>query len=205
MKTASWFTALPDDHIRIGISRGALRRMTAGYRLYKTLAPGPWFNSVGIDEYYSRYRTEILGPLHPHKVRDDLDRLAAGRIPVLLCYERPGGADWCHRAMATEWLAEALGAAIPEFGYETLSQGEHPLMPPQLRRDIALADIPDVTPYVGRCATIDGEVHIVIGSDPKKPGMAIVAASRPGELAFTDRARQFSTGIDTLRRHFAEV
>ena len=205
MKTASWFTSLPDDHIRIGISRGAPRRMTAGYRRYKTLAPGPWFDSAGIDEYYSRYRTEILGPLDPHKVRDDLDRLAAGRIPVLLCYERPGGADWCHRAMAAEWLAEALGTAIPEFGYETLSQGEHPLMPPQLRRDIALADIPDVTPFIGRSATIDGEVHTVIGPDPKKLGMAIVATGRPGELAFTDRARQFSTGIDTLRRHFAEA
>ena len=193
MKTASWFTPLPDDHIRIGISRGAPRRMPAGYKLYKTLAPGPWFNSVGIDEYYSRYRTEILVPLDPRKVRDDLDRLAAGRTPVLLCYERPGGADWCHRAMAAEWLAEALGFPIPEFGYETLSQGEHPLMPPQLRREIVLSDIPDVSPYVGRTAIIDGEHYTVAGPYPRKPGMALV----------TTCGRTFSTTIDTIRRHFA--
>ena len=46
MKTASWFTKLPEDHIQIGISRGAPRRMAAGYRLFKTLAPGAWFNSA---------------------------------------------------------------------------------------------------------------------------------------------------------------
>ena len=195
MKTASWFTPLPDDHIRIGISRGAPRRMTAGYRLYKALAPWPWFNSVGIDEYYSRYRTEILGPLDPRKVRDDLDGLAAGRTPVLLCYERPGGADWCHRAMAAEWLAEALGVAVPEFGYETRSQGEHPLMPPQLRREIVLSNVPDVTPYVGRTATIEGELHTVAGADPQRPGMAIIVTG----------GRSFSTTIDTIRRHFNQA
>ena len=145
MKTASWFTPLPEDHMRIGISRGTPRRMAAGYRLYKPLAPGPWFNSVGVEEYYDRYRTEILGALDPRKVRDDLQRLSLGKVPVMLCYERPGGADWCHRAMAAEWLAEALGTPVPEFGYETVPQGEHPLMPPQLRREIALPDIPDVT------------------------------------------------------------
>ena len=192
MKTASWFTALPDDHQRIGISRGTPRRMPAGYRIYKALAPGPWFNSVGIDEYYTRYRTEILGPLDPRKVADDLRRLSLGKIPTLLCYERPGGADWCHRAMAAEWLAEALGTAVPEFGYETRPQGEHPLMPPQLRRDIVLAGVADVTPYIGRSAMIGGELHRVVSVDPNKSGMAIVAAGD----------RQFSTGIDTLQRHF---
>ena len=205
MKTASWSTTLPDDHMKIGISRGAPRRMSAGYRLYKTLAPGPWFNSVGTDEYYARYRAEILAPLDPKKVRDDLQRLSLGKVPVLLCYEKPGGADWCHRAMAAEWLAETLGVAVPEFGYETLSQAEHPLMPPQLRREITLADIPDVTQFIGRSATIDGKVYTVIGSDPKKPGMAIIAAGRPGELAVTGTERQFFTSIDTLRRHFTEA
>ena len=195
MKTASWFTPLPEDHMRIGISRGTPRRMAAGYRLYKALAPGPWFNSVGVEEYYDRYRAEILGPLDPRKVRDDLARLGLGKTPVLLCYERPGGADWCHRAMAAEWLAEALGMPVPEFGYETVPQGEHPLMPPQLRREIALPDIPDVTPFIGRRAMIEGELHVVVGPNSEKPGMAIVAAGD----------RRFSTGIDTLRRHFSNA
>ena len=42
--------------------------------------------------------------------------------------------------MAAEWLAEALGATVPEFGFESLPQHEHPLMPPQLRRVIASTD-----------------------------------------------------------------
>jgi hypothetical protein len=40
VKTASWFTKLPDDHQRIGISRSTPRRMPAGYRIYRKLAPG---------------------------------------------------------------------------------------------------------------------------------------------------------------------
>ena len=102
MKTASWFAQLPDDHKRIGISRGTPRRMAAGYRLYRTLAPGPWFDSVGIDEYYHRYRTEILAPLNPRMVAYELAELAAGSVPVMLCYERPGTGDWCHRAIKPE-------------------------------------------------------------------------------------------------------
>jgi hypothetical protein len=42
-------------------------------------------------------------------------------------------------------------------------------------------------------ATIDGERHVVAGPDPAKPGFAILAAGD----------RHFSTGIETLRRHFS--
>jgi hypothetical protein len=200
MKTASWFTKLPDDHKRIGISCGTPRRMPAGYRIYRALAPGHWFNSVGIEEYYHLYRTEILGPLDPRTVADDLVRLAGGLIPVILCYERPpsqatlitGDDDWCHRAMAAEWLAETLGFVVPEVGFESLPQHEHPLMPLQLRRVIATVEPLDVTPWIGRTATIDGELHRVVGPDPLKPGSAILAV---GE-------RQFSAGGDMLRRYF---
>ena len=194
IKTASWATKLPDDHLRVGISRGTPRRLPAGYRIYRALAPGPWFNNVGIKEYYKLYRTEILGCLDPRVVADALLGLAAGHVPVLLCYEQPVPGQWCHRAMAAEWLAEALGAAVPEFGFEALPQHEHPLMPPQLRRVIASTVVPDVEQFVGRTATIDGELHRVVGPDPKKPGMAIIAAGD----------RRFSTNIETLRRHFGD-
>ena len=210
MKTASWFTPMPDGHKRIGISRGTPRRMEAGYRVFKRLAPGPWFNSVGIEEYYHLYRTEILGPLDPRAVADHLILLAGGLVPVLLCYERPpaqgtmlsGDGDWCHRAMVAEWLAEALGVVVPEVGFEGLPQHEHPLMPIQLRRVIATAETFDVTPFIGRTASIAGELHTVIGPDPRRPGMAIVAIGQPGEASITENARQFSTGGDTLRRYF---
>lgn len=48
LKTGFWYGNLPQDHIRIGISRGVPRRMAAGNRVFRKLAPGPWFNSVGV-------------------------------------------------------------------------------------------------------------------------------------------------------------
>ena len=122
-------------------------------------------------------------------------------MPVMLCFERPpaqaamisGDGEWCHRAMAAEWLAEALGFVVPEFGFEDLPQHEHPLMPTQLRRVIAMPERPDVIAWVGWTATISGELHRVVGPDPAQPGKAIVAVGD----------RQFSTGVDMLRRYFS--
>jgi hypothetical protein len=130
MKTASWFTELPDDHIKIGISRGVPRHLATGYRIYRKLAPGPWFNSVSVEEYCRRYHGEILAPLDPRAVADQLVSLADGKVPVLVCFERPNTGKWCHRALVAEWLAEALGQVVPEFGFETLPQHEHPLRRP---------------------------------------------------------------------------
>jgi hypothetical protein len=129
MKTASWFTELPPDHVKIGISRGVPRRMT-GYRLFRRLAPGPWFNSVSTEEYRQRYRDEVLARLDPHQVAAQLRELAGDRIPCLCCFERVGGRQWCHRSLVAEWLAEALGQPVPEFGFEDLPQDLHPLRPP---------------------------------------------------------------------------
>jgi hypothetical protein len=67
--------------------RGGWLRNTG---VYKKLAPGAWFNSVGVEEYYHRYRTEILRPLNPRTVADELTEMAAGRIRVLLCLENSG-------------------------------------------------------------------------------------------------------------------
>ncbi len=110
IKTSSWFIPLPADHLRVGISRGIPRRQPAGYRVFRKLAPGPWFNSVSPEEYDRLYKAQILGPLDPRTVVAELTAMGNGRTPVLLCFERPGVAgDWCHRALAAEWLAEALG------------------------------------------------------------------------------------------------
>jgi hypothetical protein len=89
IKTASWYTKLPDGHARIGISRGTPRGMAAGYRMYRKLAPDSWFNSVGAEEYDRLYRTEILDRLDSRIVAADLVAKAGGQIPVMLCFERP--------------------------------------------------------------------------------------------------------------------
>ena len=91
-----------------------------------------------------------------------------------------GTEERCHRAMAAEWLAEALRFPVPEVGFEDLPQDEHPLMPPQLRRVIAMPEAFDVIPYIGRTATIGGEVHRVVGPDPAQTGKAVLAV---GDLA----------------------
>jgi hypothetical protein len=140
IKTGCWFTDLPEGHIKIGISRGVPRRMAAGYRIFKQLAPGPWFNSVSAEEYYRLYRAEILGRLDPRVVASQLIDLARGNVPVMVCYERPGTGQWCHRSMAAEWLAEALGRPIPEVGFEAVPQADHPLLPPGLSRPIRTPD-----------------------------------------------------------------
>jgi hypothetical protein len=130
VKTSSWFTPLPATHFRIGISRGQPRNAVAGFRMYRKLAPGPWFNSVGIDEYLHLYQAEVLDRLDPATVVHELDELAVGRIPVLLCYEKPDGSGgFCHRSLVSVWLANTLGLVVPEFGFENRAIGEHPLLP----------------------------------------------------------------------------
>lgn len=127
--TASWFTKLPADHVKIGISRGTPRGMAAGYRMFRQLAPGPWFNSVSVPEYLQRYRAEVLDQLNPHQVAETLLRLADGKVPVMVCFEQPNTGKWCHRSLAAAWLAEAIGEPVPEFGFEQLPQQDHPLLP----------------------------------------------------------------------------
>jgi hypothetical protein len=130
IKTASWFTKLPDDCQRIGISRGMPRGgASAGCRMYRRLAPGPWFSSVDVETYARLYQAEVLDRLDPHQVAAELHELAGGRVPVLLCFERAGTPTWCHRALCAAWLAEGLGVPVPEFGYERLPQDAHPLNP----------------------------------------------------------------------------
>jgi hypothetical protein len=133
IKTASWWTPLPDDHVRIGISRGTPRfRVAAGYRLYKRLNPGPWFSSADTATFTERYHAEVLHRLDPEQVLRELVALAPGRVPVLVCWERVGGVQWCHRSLAANWLAAGLGIVVPEFGFEDLPQDRHPLLPPAL-------------------------------------------------------------------------
>jgi hypothetical protein len=111
MKTSSWFKYFGEG--RIGISRGLPRRVPAGYRIYRKLAPGPWFNSVDAAEYERRFQAEILAPLDPRQVWGELHALVAPHEPVLLCFERDR--EDCHRLIVARWFEEALGVKIEEM------------------------------------------------------------------------------------------
>jgi hypothetical protein len=131
IRTSSWFVPLPEGHARIGISRGVPRRIGSGYRVYRRLQPGPWFN-IGLPpaEWVARYHAEVLSKLDPRRVVAELLRLANGGIPVLVCWEPPSGKAWCHRSLAAAWLSRSLGMTVPEVGFEGLAQDAHPLLPP---------------------------------------------------------------------------
>jgi hypothetical protein len=119
MKTASFFTYTGLG--RISIARFPPRNTPAGFKVYRKLAPGEWFNSVEIDEYLERFHAEILAPLDPKAVWDELHRLAGGVEPVLLCWEKPPvaasempGHDFCHRRIVAQWLEEKLNVTVAE-------------------------------------------------------------------------------------------
>jgi hypothetical protein len=86
VKTSSFF--LYTGPGRVSIARYPPRGTPAGFRVFKALAPGAWFNSVG-----------------------------NGSEPVLLCYEKPpfDEANWCHRRLAAQWLETSLGILVPEM------------------------------------------------------------------------------------------
>jgi hypothetical protein len=137
IKTSSWFTKLPADHCRIGISRGTPSAQKAPYRNYRQLAPGPWFKTCATPQEYVRlYYIEVLSKLDPKAVVAALAAMAVGGIPTLLCWEAPPPNEaWCHRALVSAWLFEELGLEVCEFGHEDLGFGwKHPKLHPTLMR-----------------------------------------------------------------------
>jgi hypothetical protein len=135
--TACWFSKLdPAHYARIGISRGVPRRMV-GFRKYPKLNPGSWFHHVTPEEYRERYYSEILNPLDPQTVVDELIALAEGKIPTLLCWESSGGEQWCHRGFVSSWLKDTLGLEVFEVGHEHEGCGwEHPKLHPSFRKNL---------------------------------------------------------------------
>jgi len=123
--TSSWFTELPPEYCRIGVSRGVPRNQS-GYRMYRKLQPGPYLK-LPDGPFTERYYTEVLGQLDPRQTVDELMELAAGKTPALLCFEHPQSQAWCHRAMISAWLWQTLGLDVPEYGREREGCGlDHP-------------------------------------------------------------------------------
>ncbi|MFZ5834183.1 MAG: hypothetical protein ACOY2B_02210 [Pseudomonadota bacterium] len=115
MKTASWSTYAGNG--RVGICRGAPRGASAGYRFYRNLAPGAWFNSVSKAEYERLFAEEILGKRDAQQTWDSIHTLVHPFEPVLLCFEKPPFTEtnWCHRRLVAAWFEENLGVIVPEM------------------------------------------------------------------------------------------
>jgi hypothetical protein len=130
MKTASFFTYTGPG--RVSISRFPPRGTPAGFRIFRALAPGEWFNSVSKEEYERRYAAQ-LAVLNARTVHEDLVRLAAGAEPVLLCWEKPPfhETNWCHRRLVAAWFKTELAIEVPELGFESLPDTIQPAVPLQ--------------------------------------------------------------------------
>lgn len=119
MKTSCFY--LYSGEGRISIARTSPKHVVEGLKYYPSLTPGKWLFDPAYKDYAAyreRYFQEILAPLNPQTVWDDLHTLAGEHEPVLLCHEhypthKPD--DWCHRRMVAEWLEQSLGVEVPEM------------------------------------------------------------------------------------------
>ncbi len=114
MKTSSFFSYTGAG--RISIARIAPRNTPAGYKVFKPLAPGRWFESVTYAKYRELYCAQ-LSELDAAGVVAELTEMAAGAEPVLLCWEKPpfDARNWCHRTLVSEWLFTELGLLVAEL------------------------------------------------------------------------------------------
>lgn len=61
-----------------------------------------------IHQYTERYIEEILEPLNPEEVLNEL-----GKYSVLLCWKAPG--KFCHRRIVARWFEDYLNIKVPEL------------------------------------------------------------------------------------------
>lgn len=76
---------------------------------YKKLAPkwsffSEWKKNQDNDYYYRHFLKEVLAPLNPHTVIEELQAMAGGKDVVLLCYETSD--KFCHRHIVRSWLRQ---------------------------------------------------------------------------------------------------
>jgi hypothetical protein len=118
---------LPEDHLRVGISRSTPRRISR-FRRLRALEPGLWFNSASPEEFHKLYMAQ-LNALDVATIVARLEALAADAqavAVVLVCYETPHGGAWCHRSLISAWLHDRFGLEVPEYGLEGCG-ARHPL------------------------------------------------------------------------------
>lgn len=126
----SYFAALnklPDHVAPIAICLRTPRFMKAGTPRYQQLAPTAFILALEEAQYTPRFKAEILGRLNPKQVVLELERLAGGRIPCLICYEANG--KFCHRHLVADWLNEH-GIVTREFIFERKSRTQADLYLP---------------------------------------------------------------------------
>ena len=72
----------------------------------------------------------MLANLDPAQVMADLINISDGKVPALVCYEKPGVDGWCHRGMVSVWLHQQLGIEVAEYGHDGFGL-QHVMLPNQ--------------------------------------------------------------------------
>lgn len=108
---------LPDTCIPISIAQFTPQGFIfAGGLEYKTLAPPvDMLKRVKKDHDHAKYTVDythdVLGKLDKQQVQQEILDMSNGKIPILVCYEKPD--NFCHRKIVAEWLG------ITEWSNET--------------------------------------------------------------------------------------
>lgn len=76
---------------------------------YKKLAPKydffmKWKQNHDNDYYVKCFNEQVLAPLNPQTVLQELKNMANSKDIALICYEKP--TDFCHRHLVSSWFRE---------------------------------------------------------------------------------------------------
>jgi len=107
---------LPDNICPISIA-GKAPESYKGVE-FKKLAPKlsfwkVWEQTKDNDYYIEQFNKLVLDTLDPKTIYDELIIISNGKIPCLVCYEKPG--DFCHRHLVADWLNKNLNIKIKEY------------------------------------------------------------------------------------------
>ena len=109
------------DAVIVGVSRGTPRwPLPFKYRRLLNLAPGNQAWNAEDQEAFERSYLKQLEVLGTEAILADLERVAAVKPAILVCWEKPG--EWCHRRRIADYLHARTGIVIPELKHGMLEK-----------------------------------------------------------------------------------
>jgi Protein of unknown function, DUF488 len=115
--TSHWRSPLLEDAdaVIVSISRGQPRwRLPFRYRRLPELAPNDATWAQKDEEAFECSYLDQLASLGAERIVADLERIAAGRPVILLCWER-SQEEFCHRSILARFIEQEAGIVVPEL------------------------------------------------------------------------------------------
>lgn len=107
---------LPDDLCPISIAGKA--HVNFNGIEYKKLAPKLsfwkiWEQTKDNNYYIEKFNELVLSKLNCQQTYNEILNLSNGKIPCLICYEKPD--EFCHRHIVSEWFKKELNINVEEY------------------------------------------------------------------------------------------